>query len=236
MIGYLSSLSPSLSCLFYSHYVCVCECVCHPGTQVVNVSPVEATSIPMASKFLCTWTGCSNSWTRLAGFLSSFNLLCLVYESVYVYVCVWVTVRVCVFVLTALLICATYLKFLPGSFVSRSQCKFAAWLDSKLAHITLALKSHKHSVHNVPCSRAFVSRALIASWRQTEPSLSLSARLSTCLCSLSTYNFRLNTQRTKRATHSPPPLSLLAILMLTPRFLTKSFCTQYKLIMWEFLT
>lgn len=48
---------------------------------------------------------------------------------------------VCVFVLTALLICATYLKFLPGSFVSRSQCKFAAWLDSKLAHITLALKS-----------------------------------------------------------------------------------------------
>lgn len=34
----------------------------------------------MTSKFLCTWTGCSNSWTRLAGFLSSFNLLCLACE------------------------------------------------------------------------------------------------------------------------------------------------------------
>lgn len=78
----------------------------------------------MASKFLCTWTGCSNSWTRLAGFLSSFNLLCLACECVCM--CVSHCVCVCVVVLTALLICATYLKFLPGSFVSRSQCKFAA--------------------------------------------------------------------------------------------------------------
>jgi len=32
------------------------------------------------------------------------------------------------YLLTALLNCATYLKFLPGSFVSQLPCKFAAWL------------------------------------------------------------------------------------------------------------
>lgn len=179
----------SLSRSFYSHYVCVC----HPGSQeVVNVSSVQATS-----KFFCTWTGCSNSWTRLAGFLTSFNLLYRMHVCVCVCLCmcVWVTLYADCFID----LCHIF-EILARKFCKPLAMQICCVTCFKVGpHKKLALKSYKaHSALPI----AFVSRALIANWKQTaQPSSAQLSRAQHLPCSLSTYNFRLNTQRTKRATY-----------------------------------
>jgi len=116
----------------------------------------------MASKIPLLLDWVQQQLDKVSWFLCSFNLHC-----------VCVCVCLCEYLLTALLNCATYLKFLPGSFVSHLPCKFAAWLVAYscffllLSHIKDMLLSLLYA-YSYATPIAFFNRALIASWKQSE--------------------------------------------------------------------